>query len=1398
MSSAYGIKAIKPTNAEHVLGFAAARDTADDALFEVWNGSAASARVLRIDRLGQIQGAKESSSVNNSGTVGRPTYSFEGAKTTGIYYVHSGTTVRTAIGGADKLTVSATEVNVLGDLRITGGSLITDTTSAIELGDSEYLVFGDDTDYWMTYAHGSTQFEFASTTGGGGSTDAVIFSVDDGTDDVDFHGAIVVTGTITGTLATAAQTAITSVGTLGSLAVSGDASVGDDLTLGSDGAILNFGLHSDVNLTHVADTALLLNSSRQIQFGDSASYIAQSSDGVLRIDGEATIDMNASTAVLVSNDLTLDSDASVLNFGVNSDVNLTHVHDTGLLLNGTMQLQFNDASQYIRGASGTQLDIVADAEVEVTATLVDMNANLDVSGTITAGGTITGTLATVAQGNITSLGTLTALTVDNLGINGNTITANSGALNLTPASGSAIVLDGVINVDAGVVTGATSITSDAFVGPLAGNASTATLASTVTITDNESTNESNALIFTAGGDIDGGSLGLESDGTLTYNPSTGKVTATGFIGTLAGAVTGNASTATLASTVTITDNESTAETNAVIFTAGGALTGGSLGLESDGDFTYTPNTGTVTATAFAGALTGAVTGTADVATTVTVADSTDTTGFPVFTTDATGNRSIVTDASNLTYNATTGLLTVAKAGTALGGLTVGADGAGADVTFHSDTGSDNFFWDSSAESLTITGTNAATALDIADGNVVISDALTVQTLAATGTSTLATVDINAGAIDGTTIGGNATAAGSFAALAGTTITASTAFVPNASDGAALGTTSLEFSDLFLADGAQIAFGDDQEVTLTHVADTGLLLSDASGIGTTQLQFGDSGTYIHQSADGVLDLVADTEIEINATTIDVNGAVDMSSTLALASTLDMPDSAKILLGTGDDLEIYHDASNSYISDTGTGDLIITGTVLRPRTDQFTLNNAANSEGMINAVANGAVTLYFNGADKLATVTGGINVTGDTDTDTLTVSGAATVGSTLQVTGNFASYANTALGNGAGDITTVVGTLNWNDGGDSALSIANAGGDGTSIYAASGDTLYLGSNGAAAMYFDSGGNTTAMGNLTVGDNSADDVNVFFNGNGADWVVGVDETDDDFKICIGSSLGTNDIFVADNANGNVCIGGANFADTGLTVEAEDEAMTANFGSALADVSDWNGIGFGHRTQPKAGIFFKRTGNQSVGDLYVCNNNVQDAADASLADDADVVVRFGGNKVCSFFGAAMELQATAKLYLDGGGDTYIMEQSPDDIQWIVGGSELLRLVGNTVRVPGAYANTTASAVNMRVSSDGDLSRSTSSLRYKKDIEDYSLESSRAVIAGLRPITYRGKDDEAGERKHLGFIAEEVHEVEQQLVTYIDLDGEEAPDYVEYDRVVAPLVKVIQDLMDRIEALEA
>ena len=162
-----------------------------------------------------------------------------------------------------------------------------------------------------------------------------------------------------------------------------------------------------------------------------------------------------------------------------------------------------------------------------------------------------------------------------------------------------------------------------------------------------------------------------------------------------------------------------------------------------------------------------------------------------------------------------------------------------------------------------------------------------------------TADINGGTIDGSIIGGSSAAAGSFTTIAasgaitasstieGTTITATTAFVPDASDGAALGTSSLEFSDLFLADGAVVNFGDDQDVTLTHVADTGLLLNS-----TMALQFNDASQYINAPTATVLNINATDEIELNATNIDINGAVDVSSNLAVNGNLSVTGNATI--------------------------------------------------------------------------------------------------------------------------------------------------------------------------------------------------------------------------------------------------------------------------------------------------------------------------------------------------------------------------------------------------------------------------------------------------------------------------------------------------------------------------
>jgi len=164
-----------------------------------------------------------------------------------------------------------------------------------------------------------------------------------------------------------------------------------------------------------------------------------------------------------------------------------------------------------------------------------------------------------------------------------------------------------------------------------------------------------------------------------------------------------------------------------------------------------------------------------------------------------------------------------------------------------------------------------TANNIADGNIINASDLDGEfdaIVSAFGTS-------------GHTHDGTANEGGAITVLgpAQQVTVSATALYPSTANAVALGTTSNEFSDLYMADGSVIYLGADQDVTLTHVADTGILLNS-----TRQLQFGDSGSYIHQSADGVLDLVSDSEIEINATNVDINGAVTMDSTLAVTGVI----------------------------------------------------------------------------------------------------------------------------------------------------------------------------------------------------------------------------------------------------------------------------------------------------------------------------------------------------------------------------------------------------------------------------------------------------------------------------------------------------------------------------------
>ena len=93
----------------------------------------------------------------------------------------------------------------------------------------------------------------------------------------------------------------------------------------------------------------------------------------------------------------------------------------------------------------------------------------------------------------------------------------------------------------------------------------------------------------------------------------------------------------------------------------------------------------------------------------------------------------------------------------------------------------------------------------------------------------------------------------------------------------------------------------------------------------------------------------------------------------------PDKSHLTFGTkpNGDLQIYHDGSHSYINDAGTGALKILAS-------QLEINNAANTENIATFTQDGAVSLFYNNAQKLATTSAGIAVTGDIQIDSALLS------------------------------------------------------------------------------------------------------------------------------------------------------------------------------------------------------------------------------------------------------------------------------------------------------------------------------------------------------------------------------------------------------------------------------
>ena len=171
-----------------------------------------------------------------------------------------------------------------------------------------------------------------------------------------------------------------------------------------------------------------------------------------------------------------------------------------------------------------------------------------------------------------------------------------------------------------------------------------------------------------------------------------------------------------------------------------------------------------------------------------------------------------------------------------------------------------------------------------------------------------------------------------------------------------------------------------ETTSTGIDVTGDIDATGNVVSDGSLRFGSGGSYGAGAiySDNVWGMIARsyTTNPVSGWDFLFNNSANVermrlgSAGLRVTGNIELADNGKLLLGASDDLQIYHDGSNSYISDTGTGDVIVKGQYIRLQDEVGT--------NLLTADGNDAVSLYFGGASKLSTTTSGIDVTGVTKT------------------------------------------------------------------------------------------------------------------------------------------------------------------------------------------------------------------------------------------------------------------------------------------------------------------------------------------------------------------------------------------------------------------------------------
>ena len=698
-------------------------------------------------------------------------------------------------------------------------------------------------------------------------------------------------------------------------------------------------------------------------------------------------------------------------------------------------------------SAGSTVEAVAYKAFNATTISGDITGNFDVSGNSTLGGSldVTGgtTLSNLNVTGITTLGAGTSVGFANTAFNisgtpdVSVDLLSAVDINVSGAAtiGGILTYEDVTNIDSvGIVTARTGVEVTA--NGLVVNAGVSTFAADVSVADKiVHTGDANTAIRFPSNDT----FSVETAGSTRLTvASSGDVTLTGDLSVQGGDITlDSGAVCTIKKNSNDIELISTSGSVKLLNNSGGAAidAGGDQRLYSSGslilntistglqitgrvdpiaDSTHDLGTNSVRwrnvyADTFVGALTGAVTGNADTATTstnITVADeSSDTTCFPLFVTGATGNLP-PKSGTNLTFNSSTGALTA----TSFVGAVTG------DITGNADTAT--------------TATNVTVADESSDTscNVLFTTAATGNLPPKSGTNL--TFNSSTGALTATSFVGALTGnvTGNATGLSGT---------PNIScgTGAFSGNLTLQANLVLQDDNDKAIFGAGDDLEIYHngtdsvINDTSRnLLVRASGTGDLWLQsdnqvyFGDIGgneIFIEANDNGDVKLFYDNSQklatksdgidvtgEVQCDSLDVDGTTNFDDDVAFtgasynaswdksANSLKFADNAKIAVGSGEDLQLYHNVYDSYIDNTATGDLYIRNTV----DDKDIVLVSDNGSGGTSTYilcdgSNGQVNLYHYGSGKLNTSSSGVTVTGTLNATTdVTINGksAATTG------------------------------------------------------------------------------------------------------------------------------------------------------------------------------------------------------------------------------------------------------------------------------------------------------------------------------------------------------------------------------------------------------------------------